>query len=154
MNNRILPHIADLTLDERGVQVAGDFRVVGFDAVDVVRRFGQRQILDQSADGCAQLTGSRGRTAQCRSLRIAFGKEVLEDRMAAAVHGVRQVATQQVAVLFHEATHQIRHTTGVVFQYERIDGRMVCIVIVAARRRIATSFEMRPAAKYFAHLAQ
>ena len=96
------------------VEMVRLFEAIGLNTADKVRVF-RPEASHQSVDGHFELGARGGRTSQRCPSRIALGEELFDDRMRALVHGLRKAANEEVAILFNEPLHVVRHPSGVVF---------------------------------------
>lgn len=67
------------------------------------------QVLHQRRHRGSELEAGGERPLQVDLGRVALGEELFDERVRGLVHGLRQVAVQQVVVLVHEALRAVQH---------------------------------------------
>jgi len=120
--------VADLVLHQSRFGQVGLFQIVRFDTAHVVRHL-SAQILHESVDGDFELASGRSGTPESGPTWISlnktrrfttgemtathqkntFGEQFLQNWVIAAVHGLSQIAEEQIVVLVHESGHGVRH---------------------------------------------
>lgn len=67
------------------------------------------QVLHQCADGGSELKAGRRWPLQVDFGWVALGEQLSDEAVGGLVHGLRQVAVQQVIVLVHKTLDAVQH---------------------------------------------